>query len=63
MTAWTEDFERHRSLVFSIEYRMLGSAAEAEDVVQEAYPRRHRASERDVCPQPSFLSCSPALAY
>jgi DNA-directed RNA polymerase specialized sigma24 family protein len=33
MTAHTEDFERHRSLLFSIAYRMLGSVADGEDVV------------------------------
>jgi len=32
-------FERHRPLLFSIAYRMLGSAMDAEDVVQEAYLR------------------------
>jgi RNA polymerase sigma-70 factor (ECF subfamily) len=32
----TEDFERYRSLLFSIAYRMLGSVADAEDIVQEA---------------------------
>ena len=32
-----------RSLMFSIAYRMLSSAAEAEDVVQEAFLRYHRA--------------------
>ncbi len=39
MTAQTADFERHRSLLFSIAYRMLGSVAEAEDVLQKAYLR------------------------
>ena len=39
MTAQTADFERHRLLLFSIAYRMLGSVAEAEDVLQEAYLR------------------------
>jgi RNA polymerase sigma-70 factor (ECF subfamily) len=32
-------FERHRPLLFSIAYRMLGSAMDAKDVVQEAYLR------------------------
>ncbi len=34
-----ENFETHRPLMFSIAYRMLGSAMEAEDIVQEAYLR------------------------
>ena len=32
-------FEEHRSRLFGLAYRMLGSAAEAEDIVQEAYLR------------------------
>ena len=35
-------FERHRSRLFGIAYRMLGVVEEAEDVVQEAYLRWHR---------------------
>ena len=35
-------FERHRGLLFSIAYRMLGSVVDAEDVVQEAFLRFHR---------------------
>ena len=34
-----ESFEAYRYLLFSIAYRMLGSAMEAEDVVQEAWLR------------------------
>jgi RNA polymerase sigma-70 factor, ECF subfamily len=37
-----EVYEDLRPLLFSIAYRMLGSATEAEDVVQEAFLRFHR---------------------
>ena len=40
-------FERNRARLFGLAYRMLGSRAEAEDVVQEAYVRWHQ-SDRDV---------------
>ena len=36
-------YEQYRPLMFSIAYRMLGTASEAEDVVQEAFLRYHRA--------------------
>jgi RNA polymerase sigma-70 factor (ECF subfamily) len=39
MTNHAETFETHRPRLFSIAYRMLGSAMEAEDVVQESYLR------------------------
>ena len=38
-------YEDLRPLLFSIAYRMLGSAGEAEDIVQEAFLRHHRAAE------------------
>src|SRR5690606_18265934 len=34
-----DSFETYRPLLFSIAYRMLGSAMEAEDIVQEAFLR------------------------
>lgn len=40
------DFEDHRGLLFSIGYRMLGSAADAEDLVQDAFVR-FASSDRD----------------
>jgi RNA polymerase sigma-70 factor (ECF subfamily) len=43
MTEELPDHDELRRLGFSIAYRMLGSAAEAEDVVQEALLRLHRA--------------------
>ncbi len=38
-----EEFEVHRRRLTGLAYRMLGSVAEAEDVVQEAYLRWHAA--------------------
>jgi RNA polymerase sigma-70 factor (ECF subfamily) len=40
-------YEELRPLAFSIAYRMLGSAAEAEDVVQEAFLRLAGAADRE----------------
>ncbi|MDQ0796717.1 RNA polymerase sigma-70 factor [Streptomyces sp. B1I3] len=38
-TASAEEFEPHRPRMFGLAYRMLGSAEEAEDAVQDAYLR------------------------
>jgi RNA polymerase sigma-70 factor (ECF subfamily) len=45
MTAEEQELERLRPASFAIAYRMLGSVCEAEDVVQEALLRVHRAIE------------------
>ncbi|MEQ8486185.1 MAG: RNA polymerase sigma factor SigJ [Pseudomonadales bacterium] len=42
------EFERHRPRLLGLGYRMLGSLAEAEDVVQEAYLRWHRTPQAEV---------------
>ncbi|HEV3362638.1 MAG TPA: sigma factor, partial [Acidimicrobiia bacterium] len=38
-SATADEFERHRPRLFRLAYRMLGSAEEAEDTVQDAYLR------------------------
>ena len=42
-TSESESFESLRPTLFSLAYRMLGSVAEAEDIVQEAFLRHQRA--------------------
>jgi RNA polymerase sigma-70 factor (TIGR02957 family) len=37
--ALAEEFAQHRSLLFTVAYEMLGSAADAEDVVQDSWVR------------------------
>ena len=39
-------FERHYRLAYSVIYRQLGVASEAEDLVQEAFLRVHRAAPK-----------------
>lgn len=49
-------FESLRPLMFSIAYRMMGSAMEAEDIVQEAYLRYQGASPHDIRSPKAYLS-------
>ena len=57
MTDWDEaTFEAHRPLLFSIAYRMLGSASEAEDVVQDAWLRARQDEQADVRSPRAYLT-------
>jgi RNA polymerase sigma-70 factor (ECF subfamily) len=51
-----EEFETYRPLLLSIAYRMLASASEAEDIVQEAYLRYRSASIDEVRSLKSYLT-------
>lgn len=44
----TEEFERHRRHLRAVAYRMLGSLADADDVLQEAWLRVNRADAESV---------------
>jgi DNA-directed RNA polymerase specialized sigma24 family protein len=48
-------FDRHRGLLFSIAYRMLGSRADAEDMLQETFLRWQQASETEIRDPRAFL--------
>jgi RNA polymerase sigma-70 factor (ECF subfamily) len=48
-------FEPHRRRLLGLAYRMLGSMAEAEDAVQEAYLRWHDADRENVAEPRAFL--------
>lgn len=50
------EFERYRSAMFGIAYRMLGSVSDAEDVLQDAYLRWHDADREDIENPRAFLS-------
>jgi RNA polymerase sigma-70 factor, ECF subfamily len=51
-------YEELRPLLFSIAYRMVGSASDAEDIVQEAFLRFHREAGRgtDIASPKAWLS-------
>jgi RNA polymerase sigma-70 factor (ECF subfamily) len=51
----SDTFEQHRSRLFGIAYRMLGSRADAEDVLQEAYLRWHRAPVEEIRSSEAWL--------
>src|SRR4249920_3523815 len=49
-------FEAHRPLLFSIAYRMLGSASEADDVLQDAWLRARQDEHADVRSPRAYLT-------
>ncbi len=51
-----DKFETFRPLLFSIAYRMLGSASEAEDMVQETYLRYRLAPDEPIRSLKSYLT-------
>lgn len=51
-----DEFERHRPMMFSIAYRMLGSVTEAEDIVQNAYLRYRQMPAGSIASPKAFLS-------
>ena len=53
---WAKRFERQRSRLESLAYRMLGSMAEAQDAVQESWLRVSRASGDDVDNEAGWLT-------
>src|SRR5216684_5549811 len=50
-----EVFHQHRALLFSIAYRMLGSAADAEDMLQETFIRWQQTSEAEIQSPRAYL--------
>src|SRR5688572_31504668 len=57
-----ESHEELRPYLFAIAYRMLGSVAEAEDVVQEAFLRYHEAEVEAESPKAYLATVTTRLA-
>lgn len=52
----TDEFEGYRPYLFSIAYRMMGSASEAEDIVQDTYLRYRQAPSSEIRSLKSYLA-------
>jgi RNA polymerase sigma-70 factor, ECF subfamily len=55
MNAPAEIFELHRSRLFGIAYRMLGSRTDADDLLQDAYLRWHESNRTTIQSAIAFL--------
>src|ERR1051326_6736258 len=51
-----EEFECYRVLLFSIAYRITGSASEAEDLVQETYVRYQASADEEILSLKAYLT-------
>jgi len=56
VTDLAEEFEAQRPHLFGLAYRLLGSASEAEDAVQDAYLRLHAADRAAIRSLPAWLT-------
>lgn len=56
----TDAFEAHRPRLIGLGYRMLGTVADAEDLVQETYLRWHRSAPEEVREPGAWLSTTMA---
>ena len=55
-----DPFVSHRGLLFTVAYEMLGSAVDAEDVVQETWLRWATVDQAEVrAPRPIWCEWSP----
>lgn len=56
-----DPFVTHRNLLFTVAYELLGSAADAEDVLQESWLRWSRVDRAEVHDRaPTSCASSPA---
>jgi RNA polymerase sigma-70 factor, ECF subfamily len=55
VTAALDVFDRYRRLLFAVAYQMLGSVADAEDVVQDCWLRWSAADRTDVADERAYL--------